>query len=281
MMLIMLESSQRLHWRCGYCCGLGIRVVSLQAVAPPFVLCVFCCDARLWWIADKPLAELTMKTDGRVLCLMSLCRAYTTITLYSWAHVFEILHFRHLFSLHFHCAVKLPLSCIPSFSYWLSFLFSPKHIYSSPDYLLPVPCSRCRSQCHRQTSWSTERNLWKHPSSYPLLLQTNKQGLKADPWCNPFLHLEPLRHSYCTPHRCCTAIIHILYCSQYFAATPDFLMQYHAPSLGTLLLSRRAIWGTYAERGQLHTTSRSGVEFCRWRFREKRVPTRSLSSLVG
>ena len=38
---------------------------------------------------------------------------------------------------------------------------------SSPVSRLPVPCSRCRSQCHQQTSWSMELPLWSYPSSYP------------------------------------------------------------------------------------------------------------------
>ena len=76
------------------------------------------------------------------------------------------------------CRYRYPAShshtCILSFSYWLSSLFSPKHISSSPVSLLRVPCSRFRSQCHRQTSWSMELPLWCHPSSYPSTLQTNK-----------------------------------------------------------------------------------------------------------
>ena len=37
------------------CCGLGIGVVSREAVAPPFGLCLFSCGALLWWIAEEPL----------------------------------------------------------------------------------------------------------------------------------------------------------------------------------------------------------------------------------
>ena len=61
------------------------------------------------------------------------------------------------------CIFTVPLTCLSfthtcilSFYYCLSFHFSPKRISSSPASLLPVPCSRCRSQCHLQTSWSME-----------------------------------------------------------------------------------------------------------------------------
>ena len=49
-----------------------------------------------------------------------------SITLHRRAQVFEIIHFRHLFSLHSHCAVILPIvqTHIPSFSSSLSFFFS-------------------------------------------------------------------------------------------------------------------------------------------------------------
>ena len=45
-------------------------------------------------------------------CLYSLLHfsSALSITLYSWAQVFEILHFRHIFSLHVLCVVILPLS---------------------------------------------------------------------------------------------------------------------------------------------------------------------------
>ena len=39
----------------------------------------------------------------------------------------------------------------------------------------------------------------------------------------------------------------------------------------TYKLSRHAIVGTYAERGQLHTSSRSGVQFGSCRLQEKRI----------
>ena len=42
------------------------------------------------------------------------------------------------------------------------------------------------------------------------------------------------------------------------------------------LSNRRAIGGTYVNRGQLHTTSRSGVEFGSWRLREERRHIRAL-----
>ena len=75
------------------------------------------------------------------------------------------------------CIFTVPLTCLSfthMYSVFLLLTFSPKHISSSPASVLAIPCSRCRSQCHLQTSWSIELPLWYHLSSYPSPWQINK-----------------------------------------------------------------------------------------------------------
>ncbi|KAJ8356648.1 hypothetical protein SKAU_G00194420 [Synaphobranchus kaupii] len=62
----------------------------------------------------------------------------------------------------------------------------------------------------------------------------NKKGLRADPWCNP----TPTLNASVTPTAHLTTVTLSSYMSctllTYFSDTPDFLMQYHTSSLGTL-----------------------------------------------
>ena len=135
-----------------------------------------------WFLTLEVIAEYSWHSSPPIpSCLYSLLHfsCVLSITVYSWAPVFEIIHSRHLFSFHFHCAVNLPLIhahvgalfCLSPIDFHS---FAPKHISSSSASLLPVPCTRYRSQCHRHTSWVVELPLWYHPSSYPSSLQTNK-----------------------------------------------------------------------------------------------------------
>ena len=114
--------------------------------------------------------------------------------------------------------VPLPLSshshiCILSFSYWLSSLFSPKHISSSPVSLLYQFLALATDHNivigKHHGPWSFLSDLIRHPIHHHCK-QTRTQSRSL---MQPHLHLEPLRHSYRTPNRCCTVIIHILYYS--------------------------------------------------------------------
>ena len=133
-------------------------------------------------------------------------------------------------------------ACIPSFSFLLSFIFSPMHISSCSAYLLPIPFSRYRLRCHPQTSWSIliEPPVLSYLSSYPSLLQTTiiqrwanrniqtativtiiqrwpngalivaGQGPKADHWCIVPLSLRT-RPSL-IPHTSSLLYCHHTYC---------------------------------------------------------------------
>ncbi|KAF7652147.1 hypothetical protein LDENG_00100830 [Lucifuga dentata] len=72
-------------------------------------------------------------------------------------------------------------------------------------------------------------------SSVSLSITTaNKKGLRADPWCSPTSTLN----SSVTPTAHLTTVLQLSYMScttlTYFSATPDFLIQHHSSSLGTL-----------------------------------------------
>ena len=95
-----------------------------------------------------------------------------------------------------------------------------------PALLLFVLCSRYRSQCHPQTSWSMEPPqyyLIRHPISHHCK-QTKAESRSL---VQSHLHLEPLWHSYRTHQRCCTVIRHLTYLS----ANPDFRIPYGLPLL--------------------------------------------------
>ncbi|KAF7642611.1 hypothetical protein LDENG_00254750 [Lucifuga dentata] len=75
-------------------------------------------------------------------------------------------------------------------------------------------------------------------SSVSLSITTaNKKGLRADPWCSPTSTLN----SSVTPTAHLTTVLQLSYMScttlTYFSATPDFLIQHHSSSLGTLSLA--------------------------------------------
>ena len=97
-----------------------------------------------------------------------------------------------------------------------------------------LPWSLCKSQYYQQIASSMLVLSLLHPLACPFS-HANRKGLNADPWCNPTLTLKlsvvPTAHlttvllpSYisCTSHT-------------YFSIIPDFLIQYHSSSLGTLL----------------------------------------------
>ena len=93
-----------------------------------------------------------------------------SITLNSWAQVFEILHFRHLFALHFLCTVTLYVSLLLTFIPLLS-----KAYILLPSYRFVALAADHSVICKHHGLYGASSPISSHDlPSYPSPLQTNK-----------------------------------------------------------------------------------------------------------
>ena len=115
---------------------------------------------------------------------------------------------------HFHCAVNLPLihthvSCLSPIDFHSSSLQNISPALQLIFYpFLPLAAYH-NVICKHHGPWSFLSDIIRHPIHHHCK-ETRAQSRSL---VQSHLHLEPLRHSYRTPHRCYIVIVHILYYS--------------------------------------------------------------------
>lgn len=108
-------------------------------------------------------------------------------------------------------------TCILSYFYWLSCLFSPEQI--SLFQLLHTLTTHHDVLCKRHSAWRLLPDLL----CQPVLYCCKQVGIRADPWCypsnpsvSPTAHLTPVSlSSHMSSQMSCTGLT-------YFSAAPDF-----------------------------------------------------------
>ena len=111
-----------------------------------------------------------------------------------------------------HCAVNLPLIhthvlCLSPIDFHSSSLQSTYPTLQLLFYPFLALAADHNVICKHRGPWSFLSDIIRHPIHYH-----GKHTMVQSLYLVQFhLHLEPFRHSYRKPHRCCTVLVHIVY----------------------------------------------------------------------